>query len=139
MMILKSLKDGIKNALSTVKFVASIVLPVMFVVLILEQTNIVELFYDLVAPLMSHFNLSGESALGLLLGNFINIYAALAVFEPMMLTNPQITIVVIMLLLSHSQITEGFIFKRLGVSVTYIISIRVISAIVVGWIVSVIL
>lgn len=138
-MIKKSLIDGLKSSLSTIKFVASIVLPIMLVVMALEQLNIVQLFSEHLAPLMQFFNLSGDTALVILLGNFINIYAGLAVMEPMNLMNPQVTIVAVMLLLSHSQITESYIFKRLGVSVTYIVTIRVLSAVLVGWIVSVIL
>jgi len=138
-MMKKSLIDGLKNSLSTIRFVASIVLPIMLVVMALEQLNVVQLFSEYLAPLMQFFNLSGDTALVILLGNFINIYAGLAVMEPMNLLNPQVTIVAVMLLLSHSQITESYIFKRLGVSVTYIITIRVLSALFVGWIVSVIL
>jgi len=138
-MIRKSLVDGMKNSFSTILFIAKIILPVMFVVKILEEINFVYWFSNTLEPLMSLFSLNGDTALTLLLGNFINIYAAIATFETINVTTTEVTVIAIMLLISHSQITEGFVFKKLGVSLSYIISIRVVSAIVVGWIVSVII
>src|SRR5699024_12500525 len=54
-----------------------IVFPITIAVTILQYTPILPWFIDVVAPLMGLIGLPGEAAMPLVLGNALNLYAAI--------------------------------------------------------------
>jgi hypothetical protein len=73
---------------------------------------------------MKLFGLPGEMAIALVMGNLLNIYAAIGVMATMALTVKQITIMSVMLSFSHTLLVETAVSKRVGVSVPVILAVR---------------
>jgi len=90
-----------------------IVAPVYTVVTFLKYTPVLAGFARLMAPLMRFFRLPGEAAMVLILGNFINIYASLGAITALKISGPQLTVLSLMVLLSHSQILETAVFFQI--------------------------
>jgi len=91
----------------------AVVAPVYTGITILRYTPALKAFAELTAPLMRHFGLPGEAALALILGNVINLYAGLGAITALHLPVPQLTVLSVMLLLSHSQILETAVFFQI--------------------------
>jgi hypothetical protein len=111
-----------------------IIIPVYTVVYIISLTPLLKMFGDFLAPAMKFFGLPGESALAIILGNFINLYAAIGVIPQLHLNGQQITTISLMLLTSHSQILETSIFLKLKTRYLFLLLIRLLIAAIVGYI-----
>lgn len=135
----KTIINGFKNSVSTIFYIVKIILPVLFVVKVLEHSGLLVYIAEVFKPLMSIFGLPGEAALALLLGNFVNIYGALTVITTITLTSKQITIIALMVLFSHSNIVETTIVGNLGVKKRYVVIIRVVAMILTGIILNLVL
>lgn len=125
---LSALKRTLKTFLSLMK----IILPVYTLVYILSITPLLKIFGNFLAPAMKYFNLPGESALAFILGNFINLYAAIGVIPQLHLDPKQITTLSLMLLTSHSQILETSIFIKLKTRYLFLLFTRLLIAILIG-------
>lgn len=90
-----------------------IVAPVYTVVTGLKYTPILASFARFMAPLMRFFRLPGEAAMALILGNFVNIYASLGAITALKISGRQLTVLSLMLLISHSQILETAVFFQI--------------------------
>jgi len=90
-----------------------IVAPVYTLVTVLKYTPAIRVFAEFMAPLMKHFGLPGEAALALIIGNVVNLYAGLGAVTALMITTDQLTVLSLMLLLSHSQILETAVFFQI--------------------------
>jgi len=90
-----------------------IVAPVYTVVTALRYTPVLKAFALFMAPVMSYFRLPGESAMAFILGNFINLYAGLGVITALRLSTAQLTVLSLMLLISHSQLLETAVFFQI--------------------------
>ena len=90
-----------------------IVAPVYTLVTFLKYTPVIRVFAEFMSPLMKHFGLPGEAALALILGNIINLYAGLGAVTALKITTAQLTVLSLMLLLSHSQILETAVFFQI--------------------------
>jgi hypothetical protein len=90
-----------------------IVAPVYTLVTILKYTPVIRVFAEFMAPLMKHFGLPGEAALAVILGNVVNLYAGLGAVSALKITTDQLTVLSLMLLLSHSQILETAVFFQI--------------------------
>jgi xanthine/uracil permease len=78
------------------------------------------------------FGLPGEAAIVLVLGNVLNLYAAIGAMVSIDFTVKQLTILAVMLSFSHSMIVETAIFKRLKVSAWRIVTFRMSLAVLSG-------
>jgi hypothetical protein len=90
-----------------------IVAPVYTLVTILKYTSVIRVFAEFMSPLMKHFGLPGEAALALIIGNVVNLYAGLGAVTALKITTNQLTVLSLMLLLSHSQILETAVFFQI--------------------------
>jgi len=131
-MFVKSVIDGTKKGLETTWMLAKIIVPVFFVVTFLQYTPILGWVAELFKPVMSLFNLPGEAAIILVLGNFLNIYAAIGAIKVVDLSPLEITTLSMMLSFSHSQLVETAVAKKLGMSGLKVVLIRVSLAVVSG-------
>ncbi|MEO0092974.1 MAG: nucleoside recognition protein [candidate division WOR-3 bacterium] len=109
-----------------------IILPVYSLMVILSYTPVIKFLADLLKPAMKIFNLPGESALALILGNFINLYAAIGVIPLLHLNSWQLTTLALMLLTSHSQLMETSVYLKLKTKAGFLLFLRVAVAIVIG-------
>lgn len=100
---------------------------------ILAYTPIMEFLAYRLNPVMKVFNLPGESALVLILGNFINLYAAIGVIPVLNLTPWQLTTISLMLLTSHSQLLETSVYLKLKTRAIFLLLLRLLVAIILGF------
>lgn len=133
LLIIKAhLYAALQRTVRTFISLMKIVVPVYTIIYLLSLTPLLRIFGNFVAPAMKYFNLPGESALAFILGNFINIYAGIAVIPQLNLNSQQITTLAIMLLISHSQVLETSILFRLKTKYLLILLLRLVIAIIMG-------
>lgn len=125
MLTLDTLKRGFINGLKTLWILSKILVPVYLIVTLIRMTPLLDWISVVFEPIMFVFGLPGEAAIVIVLGNALNLYAALGAIASLTLTIKQITILAVMLAFSHSLIVETAIFKRLKVSPVKIVSLRV--------------
>lgn len=123
---------GFKKGVMTTWKLAKIVVPVYFFVTFLKYTSILDMISNFFEPTMKIIGLPGEASIALVLGNFINLYAGLGAITSLTLDPKQITILAIMLSFSHSLFLESAVAKKTGVSLTVVVSIRLVLAFVSG-------
>lgn len=128
----RTLKNGLISGFKTTWVLAKIMIPVYFFVTLLGHTPVLEWISGLLAPVMKVVGLPGEAALALVLGNVINIYAAIGVIAGLTLTAKEITIIAVMLSFSHSLFPETAVAKKTGISAFAVIMIRFTLAILSG-------
>lgn len=123
---------GIRSGLSTTWELAKIIIPVYFAVTILKNTALLDIISNLFKPFMNIVGLPGEAAIVLVLGNVVNLYAALGAIATLTLTSKEITIIAVMLSFSHSLFMETAVAKKTGIKVIVILTIRITLAILSG-------
>lgn len=138
-MYTSSVKNGFIKGLTTLWSLTKIVVPVYFFVTFLKMTPILDIISNWVAPAMNLIGLPGEASIVLVLGNFINLYAAIGAITSLSLTIKQITILSVMLSFSHSLFLESAVCKKTGVSLFIVVSIRIGLAIIFGIVLNIIL
>lgn len=126
--VVKGLKQGVKTTWTLSK----IIVPVYIVVWILQRTVVIEWVDALFHPIMQYFGLPGEASIVLVLGNLINIYAALGALTAFDLNAAQITVLSVMLSFSHTLLVETAVTKRIGVSVILVVGTRLTLAAISG-------
>jgi hypothetical protein len=81
---------------------------------------------------MRYFHLPGEAAMAIIIGNFINLYASLGVVIALRLPGPQLTVLSLMLLISHSQILETAVFFQIRAKWWLLWAIRLVVSFAAG-------
>ncbi len=113
--------------------------PVYVIVALLKLTPVIDYISGFFQPLMRYFGLPGESALAYVTGAVVNLYAALAVVAGLGLSERQLTILAIMLGVSHSQIMESAILLKMRARPFWVSSARVVFSFACGLILNLIL
>lgn len=127
-----TVRRGLINGFKTLWILSRILVPVYFLVTLIGKTPILAWISTLFRPLMFIFGLPGEAAIVLVLGNVLNLYAAIGAMVSIDFTVKQLTILAVMLSFSHSMIVETAIFKRLKVSAWRVVTFRISLAVVSG-------
>lgn len=135
----KSIKNGFIKGLNTLWGLGKIMIPVYFLVTFLQHTPILYKLSSLFEPLMRFLGLPGEAALPLVLGNFINLFAGVGAMLSLELNPKEATILAIMLSISHGQVLESAVAKKVGVSLKLAVFTRLIVALLLGLIFNIIL
>ena len=123
-MLVESSKKGIMVGLKTTWTLGKIIFPVTLIVALLQHTPILPWVIKLITPLMNLIGLSGDTAIPLVLGNFLNLYAAIGAILTLDLTVKEVFIVAVMLSFSHNMLIESSVaglnfsktFQRLAVN-----------------------
>jgi hypothetical protein len=123
----------LKRTFKTFLGLMKIIIPVYTLIYIISLTPLLKIFADFLAPAMKIFGLPGESALALILGNFMNLYASMGVIPLLHLNSHQVTTLSLMLLTSHSQLLETSIFIKLKTRYIFLLLLRLIIAVIVGY------
>lgn len=131
-MFAQTIKTGFKKGIETTWMLSKILIPVYFFVTFLNHTPIIGWIARIFEPFMGLFHLPGEAAIVLVLGNTLNLYAAIGAMNAISLTSSQITTLAIMLCFSHSLFVETAVIKKLGVEVWTMVSIRIGLALISG-------
>jgi len=127
--LLSGLKKGLDSFWQLMKMVA----PVYTAICILRATPAMDWFANFCAPAMKYFGLPGESALALIVGNLVNLYASIGVIAGLKLQPQQLTLLSLMLLISHSQILESAVFAQIKTRYLLLSLFRLSLSLFLGW------
>ncbi|WP_313804433.1 nucleoside recognition domain-containing protein [Cytobacillus sp.] len=135
-MLVESSKKGIVVGLNTTWTLGKIIFPVTLIVALLQHTPVLPWVIKLITPLMNLIGLSGDTAIPLVLGNFLNLYAAIGAILTLDLTVKEVFIVAVMLSFSHNMLIESSVAVKVGVKLWIGVAVRMglalISAIVIN-------
>ena len=115
---------GLKSGLQTTRTLALIIVPVYLVITLLGKTPVLKLIGHFFRPLMELIGLPGEAVMGVVLGNVLNLYAAIGAATPLQLNQKQMTVFALFLLLSHSLPLEAAVSRMAGVKAWPFIILR---------------
>jgi hypothetical protein len=128
-----TLKQGLLTGLQTTWQLSKIIFPITLIVTILGYTPIMDWLIRILSPLMGYIGLSGQAAIPLVLGNILNLYAAIGAMLTMDLTVKEVFILAIMLSFSHNLIVESVVVKQVGVKIWVTVVVRVGLALFSAW------
>jgi hypothetical protein len=118
-------REGLQSGLRTTWELGKIVFPVTVAVSVVRYTPLYDGLVSGISPVMGLIGLPGEAAVPLILGNLLNLYAAIGAILSMDLSVKEVFILALMLGFSHGLPVETAICRRIGVSATLVIGFRV--------------
>jgi len=134
--VVNSLKTGLKAGLQTTWTLGKVIFPITLIVSLLQYTPVLGWIVQLISPLMRIFGLSGEAAIPLVIGNFLNLYAGIGAILSLELTVKEVFILALMLSFSHNLLVESTVAAKVGLKLWIILLVRLglafVSAIVVN-------
>lgn len=126
------IKRGLYKGLDTTWKLTKVVVPVYFFVTLLKYTPALEWIAESCEPFLSVVGLPGEASIAIVLGNFLNLYAAIGAIASLELGTKEITVIAMMLLLSHSSFIESAVSQQTGISGVAIGFFRLVFSILIG-------
>lgn len=129
-MMVGSVKRGLAVGLRTVWTLGKIIFPVTIIVSILQHTPVLPWVIRMITPLMNLIGLSGDAAIPIVLGNFVNLYAGIGAILTLELTVKEVFILAVMISFSHNLLIESGVALKVGVKLWIIIAVRVGLAVV---------
>ncbi len=125
-----SLKQGAINGFKTIWTLGKVIFPVTLFVVVLQHTPIMPWIIRLIEPVMGIFGLSGDAAIPLVLGNFLNLYAGIAGIMSLDLTVKEVFIIAVMMSFSHNLFIESSVAMKVGVPFWLILTVRIGLAVI---------
>ena len=122
---MNSLLGGLRVGLQTSWRLGKIIFPISLVLTLLKDTVAMQWIVNLFEPLMKGIGLQGDAALPLVLGNVLNLYAALGAMLPMDLTTKEALILAVMLSFSHNLFIETSVATAVGVRASFVLFVRI--------------
>ncbi|WP_078555753.1 nucleoside recognition domain-containing protein [Bacillus alkalicellulosilyticus] len=129
------LKRGLLVGLQTTWTLGKIIFPITLLITILSYTPILGWIAWGLTPLMGAIGLPGEAAIPLVLGNFLNLYAAIGAILTMDLTVKEVFILAVMLSFSHNLLVESAVAAKVGIRMSVVIGVRIGLALLSGWLI----
>ncbi|PGT79230.1 MULTISPECIES: nucleoside recognition domain-containing protein [Bacillaceae] len=120
----KSFKTGLQSGLQTTWTLGKVIFPITLVVSLLQYTPILDWIVQLISPLMGIFGLSGEAAIPLVIGNFLNLYAGIGAILSLDLSVKEVFILATMLSFSHNLLVESSVAAKVGLKLWIILLVR---------------
>lgn len=122
--MIHSVKAGLKVGFKTTWTLGKIIFPVTLIVALLQHTPVLPWVIELIAPIMGIFGLSGDAAIPLVLGNFLNVYAGIGAILTLDLTVKEVFILAVMLSFSHNLLIETSVAMKVGVKLWIVLAVR---------------
>ncbi|MDT8858740.1 hypothetical protein N0O92_00765 [Alkalihalobacillus sp. MEB130] len=119
------LKRGLLVGLQTTWTLGKIIFPITLIVTILGYTPVLEWVARLLAPVMGWIGLPGEAAIPLVLGNVLNLYAAIGAILTLELTVKEVFILAVMLSFSHNLFVESAVATKVGIRMSVVLVVRI--------------
>jgi len=119
-----TLQNGLKAGVNTTWTLGKIIFPITILVVILQHTPVLPWIVKLITPLMGLFGLSGEAAIPLVLGNGLNLYAAIAGILSLEFSVKEVFIIAVMLSFSHNLFIETSVALKVGVKLWIVLLVR---------------
>lgn len=122
--MLTSINRGFIVGLQTTWKFGKVIFPVTLIVSVLKHTPVLPWVIDLIAPLMGFLGLSGDAAIPLVLGNFLNLYASIGAILSLDLTVKEVFTIAVMLSFSHNMLIETSVALTVGVRLWVVFAVR---------------
>ncbi|WLR61270.1 nucleoside recognition domain-containing protein [Guptibacillus hwajinpoensis] len=132
------LRRGLKAGLMTTWDLGKIIFPITLVMTLLRYTPVLEWIVTLIAPVMKWIGLSGDAAIPLVLGNFLNLYAGIGAILTLDLTVKEVFILAVMLSFSHNLLIESGVAARVGVKLWVILAVRLGLAVLSAFVINIV-
>lgn len=132
---MNTLRQGLIVGLKTTWTLGKIIFPITLIVTLLQYTPLLPWIVKLIEPLMGWIGLSGDAAIPLVLGNFLNLYAAIGAILTMDFTVKEVFILALMMSFSHNLIIESTVASRVGVKMWIVASVRIFLALISAFVV----
>ncbi|OEH92300.1 hypothetical protein BFG57_02940 [Bacillus solimangrovi] len=129
---------GVKAGLATTWTLGKVIFPITLIVSLLQYTPILLWIIEKVEPFMKWIGLSGDAAIPLVLGNFLNLYASIGAILTLDLTVKEVFILAVMLSFSHNLIIETTVAAKVGIKLWVIVIVRVGLALVSAFIINIV-
>lgn len=133
---MNTVKKGLIVGLKTTWIFGKIIFPITLLITLLQYTPVLPWVVNMIEPFMGLFGLSGDAAIPLVLGNFLNLYAAIGAILTMELTVKEVFILAIMMSFAHNLIIESTVAAKVGVKLWIMATIRIFLAIFSGVIIN---
>ncbi|HLS20656.1 MAG TPA: nucleoside recognition domain-containing protein [Bacillota bacterium] len=135
--MLNILQRGFLNGVNITWTLGKVIFPITLLVTILQHTPILPWVTKWLTPIMGILGLPGEAAVPLVLGNALNLYAAIGAIVTFDFTVKEVFIMAMMLSFSHNLFIESAVAARVGVSWWLISGVRIglalISGLLINW------
>ncbi len=129
----------LRNALKTALWIIRIIIPVSFVVTLLDFYGVIEWISTYTAPLFQLIGLQGNAAIVYFSSLFLPLYAPIAIIATLPLTLREITILALMCLITHNLPIECAVQRRSGTPFWQTLVIRITFSILGGILLNLIL
>ncbi|GMT43665.1 MAG: nucleoside recognition protein [bacterium] len=130
--ILNEIRSGFKKGVAISLKIVAYTFPLYILVDILNQLGIIAKVGKLFSPFMRLIGLPGNASIVLISGFLLNLYAAIAAMVPLNLTVKQITIIGLILGISHNLFIETAVLSRVGAKGYIIVLTRLLTAFFAG-------
>lgn len=127
---------GIRKGWGSFVWMCKIIVPISFLVALIQWSGWLYRADFLLNPLMRLVNLPSEAALPIISGMIINLYAAIAAIAVLPFTTEQMTLIAVFTMIAHNLIAEGIIQFRSGINIAKITLVRISVAILTVLIIS---
>ncbi len=132
----RGLYGGARRGWSNFVWIFKIVVPISFLVALLQWGGWLTQLDYLLDPLMGLINLPAEAALPIITGMLIGSPAVIAIITVLPFTIEQMTLIAIFTMIAHMLIMEGIIQFKAGIGIIKITLVRIAVAIITVLIVS---
>lgn len=138
MSVLNTAWKQIREAAGVSFILFRIMVPVVIVVKILNELDLVRYIAEAFTPLMSLVGLPGEMGLVWATAVITNMYGGIVIFASIApglhMSTAQITVIACMILVAHSMPVETTIARKTGVRIRFMIPFRLFCALLLGFI-----
>jgi hypothetical protein len=128
--LVSSLKRGFLVGLKTTWTLGKVIFPITLIVTMIQYTPVLDWIIRLLTPLMGWLGLPGNAAIPLVLGNFLNLYAAIGAILTMDFTVKEVFILAVMLSFSHNLLIESGVAVKVGVKIWITFAVRIGLAVI---------
>lgn len=120
-----SLTRGLQVGLKTTWTLGKIIFPITLLVTLIGHTPLLNWLAQILSPAMSLIGLPGEAAIPLVLGNVLNLYAAIGAILTLDLSVKEVFILAVMLSFSHNLLVESAVATKVGIRMSVVLIVRI--------------
>ncbi len=132
--VFSSTRSALPKATKTIWWLLKIILPISFLVSLLNYLGVIAIIADYLSPVFSIIGLPGESAIVFITSLFLTLYAPIAIMSTLTLDLREVTILALMCLISHNMFVETAVQKKTGSSAAIMFSLRLFCSFLAAYI-----
>jgi len=122
----RCIADGACKGLRTALWLVGIMIPISLAVMLLQHFGVLAYLAPALGPVFRHLGLPGEASIALLTSALLNVYSGIAALSVIPLTDRQVTILALMILICHNIPAESVIQHKAGTSLGRMVVLRIV-------------